>query len=241
MAVQRKKLRVLPNPWLYIDEKGQPAGTVRLEQPSDGTFIHGWVGARVAKVTPVEPAKRVTVSGRVFEQKHAIDHLTFNHADEPVTVANTPYYRKRVSCGDLIAFDEETARACGISLRNFAKPETLLAKFKADAIKLFDAENGEGAFETLADMATEEAEIAEAVAKAVADEKGEESLLEGVTLPADGVARTVELEATPALAPLVPIETDASGNAVMVEHEAPALTHDSNSSRSKNSRKGSDQ
>jgi hypothetical protein len=268
MAVQRKKLRVLPNPWLHIDEKGRPAGTVRLEQPGDGTFIHGWVGATVATVTEVEPAKRVKVKGRTFEQKVGIHYITFAHADEPVTVDNTAYYRKRVSSGDLIAFDEESALACGISGRNFVKPETLLEQLKASAIKQFDAENGEGAFETLADMAKEEAESAAAVAKAVAEASGEETpaagssaaefvsaklkeaglvltagsegSMQGVTFPADGVERTAVLGAIAGGEQLPPIKTDEAGNAELGEHEAPALAADPNSTRSKN-RKGSDQ
>lgn len=252
MAVQRKKLRVLPNPWLHIDDKGRPAGAVKVEQPGNGSFLHGWVGARVAKVTEIEPPKRVKVEGRIFEQRHGIHDLEFAHAEEPVTVNNTPYYRKKVSNGELIAFDEESAKACGISGGNFIKPETLLEKLKQDAIKQFDAENGEGAFETLADMAKEEAEIADAVAKAVAEGKGEASTafefvesklaeaglvvtpgapLEGVTLPADGVERTVELEASPALAPLATIEPEEAGD---------VSAFSTSSTRSKN-RKGSDQ
>jgi hypothetical protein len=241
MAVQRKKLRVLPNPWLHIDEKGRPAGTVRLEQPGDGSFIHGWVGANVATVTEVEPAKRIKVEGRVFEQKPGIHYVTFRHSEEAVTVDNTPYYRKRVFSGDLIAFDEATAIACGISKASFVKPEELLEQIKAAAIKQFDSENGEGAFETLADMAAEEAEMAERVSAAVAEGRGEvvSTELKGVTIPADGVARTVDVEAIPGQAELAPIATDASGNSVMTEQQAPALEGEP-TSRSKN-RKGSDQ
>jgi len=244
MAVQRKKLRVLPNPWLHIDEKGRPAGTVRLEQPGNGTAIHGWVGARVTKVTEIEPPKRVKVEGRVFEQKHGIHDLEFGHAVEPVTIDNTPYYRKRVASGDLIAFDEATAQACGISKTNFVKPELLLEQIKEAAIKQFDAENGEGAFEALADIAKEEAEIAEAVAKSVAEANGEQPAetsaeaseapapeLAGLTLPANGSEVTAELTAIEGATPLAEIKSDENGNAEMTEHTAPA--------RSK--RKGSDQ
>lgn len=246
MAVQRKKLRVLPNPWLHIDEKGRPAGLCRLEQPNNGTFIHGWVGVTVATVKEVEPPKRVVVSGRTFEQKAGIHYLTFAHTDEPITLANTPYYRKRVQCGDLIAFDEESAFSCGISGRNFVKPETLLERIKADAIKQFDAENGEGAFETLGDMAKEEIEGEEAVARAVAEANGEtpatavEAKLQGVGLPADGVAREPTLDAIDGQAALPEVKTDESGNVVATEHDAPALSAESTFTRSKH-RKGSDQ
>ncbi len=211
MAVQRKKLRVLPNPWLHIDEKGRPAGTVRLEQPGNGTFIHGWVGAKVATVTEIEAPKRVTVEGRIFEQRMGVHYITFAHADEPVTVDNTPYYRKRVFSGDLIAFDEATALACGISGRNFAKPETLLEKLKAEAIKQFDAENGEGAFETLADMAAEEAEIAERVAAAVAEGKGEAEAPAAAPVASKPEPAAKKSAATPAPAPTPALSTSLKG------------------------------
>jgi hypothetical protein len=243
MAVQRKKLRVLPNPWLHIDEKGRPAGLCRLEQPSNGTFVDGWVGVTVSSVTEVEPAKRVKVKGRVFEQKPGIHYLTFAHADEPVTVDNTAYYRKRVACGDLIAHDVATAIACGIRGELFVEPEKLLAQIKAAAIRQFDAENGEGAFETLGDMAAEEAEQEAAVAASIAEQSlpVEPAPLEGITVPADGVERTVELEAAAGGAPLPPVETDGDGTAVLAEQTAPpAFTTEPDSIRSK-SRKGSNQ
>lgn len=270
MAVQRKKLRVLPNPWLHIDERGQPAGLCRIEQPTNGTFIEGWIGVTVRKVEEVEAPKRVTIKGRVFEQKAGIHYLHFAHADQPITVDNSPYYRKRVAAGDLVAFDEETASACGISKRNFVKPEALLEQLKVDAIKQFDAENGQGAFETLADMADEAAEaeagVAEAVATAEAEARGETVAvpgvnaeaaatldaavtpvagageLQGVTFPADGTEHTVILGGIAGQEPLPVTEIDASGAAIMVESEAPALTPEpeTNPTRPK-SRRGSDQ
>lgn len=242
MPVHQKKLRVLPNPWLHIDEKGRPAGLVRLEQPTNGTAIHGWVGATVASVDEIEPAKRVKVAGRVFEQKHAIEYRTFNHADQPVTVDNTPYYRKRVWSGDLIAFDQATATACGISARSFVKPETLLEQLKQAAIKQFDAENGEGAFEALADIAAEEAETAAAVAKAVAEGKGEAlSNAEFVEKKLEDAGLTLSASPGPEGVPTAEgVTLPGDGALTELEGIAPALTPESNSSRSKN-RKGSDQ
>lgn len=251
MAVQRKKLRVLPNPWLHIDEKGRPAGLCRLEQPNNRhVFVHGWVGATVATVTEVEPAKRVTIGGRTFEQKAGIHYLTFAHSDEPVTVDNTQYYRKRVACGDLIAFDVETAKACGIRAEQFVEPAKLLEQIKADAVRQFDAENGEGAFETLADMAVEESEEQAAVDAAVAQQSGQANpaapapsapaptVLQGTNLPADGAARTADLQPADGQAALPEAQVDAAGSVDMTEHEAPALDTDSNRAKK---RKGSDQ
>lgn len=168
MPVQRKTLKVLPNPWTHIDEKGRPAGAVIVEQPSNGTFDRRWVGASFT-AKDVQAAKRVSIAGRTFEQSPAIHEHEWDHASDPVSVANTQYYRKCVFRGDLIAADEATAMACGIAKKDFVQPETLFQKIKSEAIAEFDARNGEGAFDALAEMRDEDEERAAEVARAVAE------------------------------------------------------------------------
>lgn len=256
MPVQQKKLRVLPNPWTHIDEKGHANGVCIVEQPGHGAFDRRWVGAHISSVKEIEPAKRVSINGRMVEQKAGIHHCKYSYVTEPVVVENTAYYRKMVSKGDLIAADVISARSCGISTSNFVEPALLLEQIKKASIEQFELENGAGAYDALAEIELEEDEQEAAVAKAVAEANGDSepvatdtvapvsadgpAMLEGVTLPADGTTHEVALEAIAGGSELPALETDASGNAVLVEQEAPALTNEPNSRRRSN-KGGTDQ
>ncbi len=191
MPVQQKKLRVLPNPWTHIDEKGHANGVCIVEQPGHGASDRRWVGAHISKVKEIEPPKRVTIGGRTHEQKSGIHHCTYSYVTEPVVVENSAYYRKMVSKGDLIAADALSAKACGISAVNFVEPSKLLEQLKQAAIVQFELENGAGSYDALAEIEQEEAEEEAAVARAVAEGKGEapaEAEAEPAPSPAGGDA-----------------------------------------------------
>jgi len=170
MPVLRKTLSVVPNPWTFIDHKGLPAGVCLVEQPGGGSFLREWVGARVAKSLELSPEKRVVVGGRTHVAKYAVHHNMWEHDTEPVTVQNTAYYRKKVARGELLAADAVSAAECGISKKDFVDPKELLAQLREAAIKRFDLENGEGAFELLAEQHEEDEARRQEVADAIAAE-----------------------------------------------------------------------
>lgn len=148
MAIQKKTLRVVANPWQYIDHLGRPAGVCPCD-PNEHTPDRRWVGAHIADAVVVRPARVTQIAGQSFTRSAAVHDITWRHEAEPVEIPNTAYYRQRIAGGELIAADEATAAACGISRDSFERPDALLAKLKAAAIVDFDAANGIGAFAEL--------------------------------------------------------------------------------------------
>lgn len=167
MPVQKKKLKVLPNPWTYIDHTGRPAGHVKVEQPNRG-FDPRAVGSRIADDPVLTSAAQKGVP--LAQDVHEIER---EYSKEPVEVPNTDYYRRCVINGDLIAADRETFVACGGRPKAFEAHQKHLDDKKTEAITRFDVDNGEGAFKQLAadraEAAALKAKVAEAV-KAAADD-----------------------------------------------------------------------
>lgn len=136
-----KMLLVLANPWLYIDHKGRPAGVVPKE-PSAGTNdSREFVGAKLCP-------KRTRITKKLGrgELRSAPQDTVWLFAKEPVKVPNTPYYRRHVQRGDLVAGDEATAKACGVK---FEDPSKRLAALKDAAVDRFDSDYGKGTFDAL--------------------------------------------------------------------------------------------
>lgn len=150
MAIKARTLRVLPNPWTHIDHRGLPAGVVRFDYHEHNTQ-RGWVGARIATATKTSGAFSEVVNGKVFTTGTDVHEIEWEFATEPVTLPNTGYYRSAVLGDGLVAADKETAIACGIRAEEFEAPAVHLAKKRAEAIAEFDAHNGEGAFDALAE------------------------------------------------------------------------------------------
>lgn len=161
MPVQKKKLKVLPNPWTYIDHTGRPAGHVKVEQPNRG-FDPRAVGSRIGDDPVLTSAAQRGVP--LAQDVHEIEH---EYAKDPVEVPNTDYYRRCVINGDLIATDRETFVACGGRPKDFEAHQKHLEDKKAEAIKQFDIANGGGAFAQLALDRAEAAALKASVAAAV--------------------------------------------------------------------------
>lgn len=142
MPFPTAKLKVLPNPWQYIDHFGQPAGRLPPD-PYEDSPSAGPVGARMTDVKEVQKAQMMRVAGVDMEVGSAQHTHRFVYAKEPVSIPNTPYYRNAVKCGDLVAADSKTASLCGVK---FEDPKSVLAKAKAAAIAKFDAETDEDAY-----------------------------------------------------------------------------------------------
>lgn len=167
MPIPHKTLRVLPNPWTYIDHKGRPAGRFPYET-TDGVLPDGrTIGSHIASAEEVKAAKSVRIAGFTFQLAPADHDIQIAYSDEPVTVANTPYYRKAIASGQLIAADVATANVAGIRAKDFESYAKHIDGKRAEAIEVFDRENGAGAF---AHFETERTEAAEK-AKSLADEE----------------------------------------------------------------------
>lgn len=166
MAIQKKRLRALPNPWQYIDHLGRPAGVCPCD-PNEHTPDRRWVGASIDTAVEVRPARVLRIGGQSYTQREASHDITWKFADEPTEIPNTAYYRQRIAGGELIAADVETAEACGISRADFVDPKALLAKLKDAAIVQFDAENGDDAFDQLNADLDEKRAAAEAAEEAL--------------------------------------------------------------------------
>jgi hypothetical protein len=150
MPVQKRTLSVQPNPWLYIDHKGRPAARVAVEQPTNGTYDPRTVGSRIAD------AKLVSSAPKGAPLAHDIHDLEVEYSKEPVEVRNSAYYRRAVMDGELVAADRESFVAAGGSPRDFESYRDHIEKKRVAAIKQFDLENGEGAFEALAAQRAED-------------------------------------------------------------------------------------
>lgn len=174
MPVQKKKLKVLPNPWTYIDHQGRPAGRVAVEQPKDG-FDPRSVGARIA-----DNPELVSQARKGVPLAQDIHEIEIEYSKEPVEVANTDYYRKRVIRGDLIAADRESFVAAGGRPKDFEAHQKHVDAKKAEAMAQFDIDNGAGAFEALALERAETAALRKAVAASVA---GEQAAVEPTATP----------------------------------------------------------
>jgi hypothetical protein len=170
MPIPTKKLRVLPNPWTYIDHKGRPAGRFPYEA-TDGVMPDGrTIGSRIASAEEVQAAKSVRIAGFTFQLQPADHDIQIAYDDEPVTVGNTAYYRKAIASGQLIAADVETANVAGIKSKYFESYARHVDGKREAAIAEFDAANGDGAF---AHFENERAEAAKA--KAVSDAEAKKS------------------------------------------------------------------
>lgn len=109
-------LRVIPNPFAHLDGDGHPATVVTNHQ------THRPIGAEL-----------VMVDGKL-RKKFALT--------EPETVGDQRYYVDSVREGALIAWDEETAKACRVP---FVEPKAALDAAMAEAAKRYLEETGKPA------------------------------------------------------------------------------------------------
>ena len=142
MPLPSKKLRVFPNPWVYIDHLGRPAGRLPFD-----AFEHsqspGAVGAEICDVKLVAAATVMRVAGRALEVQFPQHDTRIKYTRDPVSIPASNYYRDAVKRGDLVAADQETAALCGVT---FTDPAKALANAKAEAVAKFNAETGEDAY-----------------------------------------------------------------------------------------------
>lgn len=141
MPFPTKKLKVFPNPWVYIDHNGRPAGRLPPDPYEDSPSARS-IGATMTDVVEVQKPMVMRVAGMDLEVNPAQHEHRITYSREAVEIPNTPYYRNAIKCLDLIAADAETAAVSGVK---FEDPTVVLARVKAAAIKAFDAETGQDA------------------------------------------------------------------------------------------------
>lgn len=160
-----RTLTLVANPWAAIDAEGRPCGACRRDPVEDNPDL-GFVGAVLeARLIKAQSSRRVGKREQIVE--HARHDRTFRFDPNPVRVPNTAYYRDRAAKLPYELFPGDAKTAQYLGYKDFVSAERLIAESKAKAIKTFDAENGEGAWQEFED---ERAEADKATKQAVADE-----------------------------------------------------------------------
>ena len=147
------KIRLIPNPYCYIDAQGRAVGT-HPHVPGPHVHEHRRIGAKVAgSVKPVanpiagEMGKAYAAAGNVpqmgghFGLTPILQDTTWEYATEPEETENSPdgFYARACMAGDLFAADRESAEIMGIPYRD---PYELLALARAKAAATFQANHG---------------------------------------------------------------------------------------------------
>jgi hypothetical protein len=137
MGLPDRTLKVLPNPWCALDERGIPCGALMVdvahrpareyvgaeldkERTRHVESLEGYKGADDLRQPRQATAWKYL--GIAADDRGLADKLL---QSDPVELPVTPYYQKAVRRGDLFACDDDTARACGL---NKADLEAAIAK-----------------------------------------------------------------------------------------------------------------
>lgn len=129
-----KTLSVYPNPWHSLDHYGRPAGHCPKERSPQTIGHQGYIACE-AVAGPI-----VHRSARTGD----FDHDTVWHfLKEPVTVADTPYYRAAIRNGEVFAVDEKLVKEIFGPAAKCLKLDELLAREKAIAVAKWVAAHGE--------------------------------------------------------------------------------------------------
>lgn len=144
-------LRVVPNPYLHIDEHGRPAGAVpqghgsyrdneRHPDPLQRFEPRRHIGAE--RTSTRLAADRTYRVGPHKIVKHGAHDHAWSFSSEAVSVPSTVYYHRAIKAGDLFAADLKTWVAAGGDPRLFQGPDEKLAQAKEGAIARFVAMHG---------------------------------------------------------------------------------------------------
>lgn len=138
--MQPRFLSVLPNPWIYIDERGIPNGTVLYDPTVIPPQQRRMIGAKIAKADLVVKPVVERVGHLTSTIRHQRHEITYQFSTRPVRIENTDYHRGEICRGTLIAADRETAQACGFG-DSFEEPHAHLAKLRELAKAKYRREN----------------------------------------------------------------------------------------------------
>lgn len=124
-------IKVLPNPYLHLDENGKPAHVIPVD-PTTST-ARAFVGAVLSNAEVVD-------NYPVGELLSARQFNTWTFSQEPVEVLYTQYYRAAVRDGSLICADDSSAKRCEVSFVPVAKA---FEQYKAEAANKWKNQYGE--------------------------------------------------------------------------------------------------
>lgn len=119
-------LKVFPNPYKQLDHKGRPSSVLPYEPEGNGitTFdARRFVGAQLKS--------KILQTFAPGDARQTVQDNWYEFGDEAVEVPDTPYYRRAILQGDLIAADPFSARRSGTK---FVEPKEILEKSKEGAI-----------------------------------------------------------------------------------------------------------
>ncbi len=123
-------LKVLPNPWLHLNENAEPCAVVAVDPTVNPN--RAFVGASVKSTEVLDNyPKHYFLSPRQY--------TTWEFSKEPVSIEFSAYYRDLVKDNILVAEDEASAKKCGIS---FTDPKRILNDAKVAAAKNWFAAYG---------------------------------------------------------------------------------------------------
>lgn len=127
-----EQLRVLPNPFAFLDHEGQPAGTFPFD-PAHARGARRWVGARIdlspasdgkPKTRPLDRAShgdwsmRAKVDGQIRTVRIAAASgqrtIFAFEIKEPQPLPMSEHFVRGVKEGSLIAADVDTAKRCRV-------------------------------------------------------------------------------------------------------------------------------
>lgn len=203
-------LRVYPNPFAALDKHGTPCGLCPRDPDADAGGPGLFVGARPDKKNTqilqdfqTEHTEKLGARAGAMAAKGEIrspmqltryEFMGVSSLDpelaaklaakDPIEIPATKYYKAELRSGSLIPADIETSRAA--KLPRFVPPAEFFKRYAPAPAPLPETPG----LEPLPDSPNAKGELLEAPALPDGEAR------EGVTLPADGVARTVELEAS---------------------------------------------
>lgn len=219
--------RVYPNPFAAFDKNGVPCGVCPRDPDADAGGPGMFVGARVDKKNTRVLQDFASINGAKFgshvgamiargeirspRQVTLYEYMGVESCDpelaaklgakDAIEIPATKYYKDRLRDGSLIAADIKTSRAA--KLIGFQPPAQVLAHLAPKPALLPETPG----LDPLPQSPDADGNLLEAPALPEGENR------EGVTLPADGAERQVELEPNPVVSsesPLVaePVDTD---------------------------------
>lgn len=157
--MQPTTLSAFPNPFVYLDHEGQPAGTFPFD-PDHGGTSRRWVGARIDLSPATDGKPKTRAIPRPWDQMGKVSHrvdgkivtsttrvgsasdqrTVFAHeVESPHILPNVEHYVRGVRSGDLIPADAATAGCAGLT---FVEPVVALRAAAARAVDSWVADHG---------------------------------------------------------------------------------------------------
>lgn len=155
MPLPAKSLRIVVNPYKFVDEHGAPQAAVPADRsgptayrdrpdhpdPAERYEQRQFIGAQ-RKAERLRPDV-VRMIGRHRSVQVGAHRTTFEHSSDVVTVPASDYYRRAIRDQDLFAADLESWVEAGGHPAHFQDPDEKLAQAKHGAIAHFVAMHGE--------------------------------------------------------------------------------------------------